>query len=188
MACRAAFWCINSWHRLLHYNVWPTVWLLQVSLLNLNSALPSGTWHKLSKTLLLRKAAITYHVVAESRLAIGKYGHVLKYARLGLHCFGEWKQSLKKYCKPSGGLLNIKISSCKYRDPRVKDKKGKGCLYIETEPWIVGFLGLIVSYLILPGTSFPVFPQGNCRSRGIYNALWHSPESNATRRVHKLNP
>ena len=46
-----------------------------------------------------------------------------------------------------GGRLNIKISSCQYRDPHVKDKttvfsltldpiRGKDGLYIETVPWM----------------------------------------------------
>ena len=50
---------------------------------------------------------------------------------------------LYHYLKLSGSHLNIKMSSYKYRDPRVKDKTvnmgipipGKDCLYNETGPW-----------------------------------------------------
>ena len=54
------------------------------------SSLPGGTWHTLSKTLLLRKAVVAYYGLADSKMALHKYGLVLKYVRLALLCFGKW--------------------------------------------------------------------------------------------------
>ena len=52
-------------------------------------SLPEGTWHKLSKTLMLKKAAIAYNGMCETSLAEMKFGKALKYANLGLMCIGE---------------------------------------------------------------------------------------------------
>ena len=52
-------------------------------------SLPVGSWHCLSKTLLLRKAAVSYYGLADCRMSAQKYGQSLKYIKLGLVCFGK---------------------------------------------------------------------------------------------------
>ncbi len=54
------------------------------------SQTPSRTWHVLSKTLLLRKAAVAYHGLAEAALKQHRYGDVLKYGRLALQSFSKY--------------------------------------------------------------------------------------------------
>ena len=60
----------------------------QVSVIT-RTTLPEGTWHVLSKTLLMRKAAVCYLALAEVKVNKHEYGTTLKYLRLALTCFCE---------------------------------------------------------------------------------------------------
>ncbi|KAH9489661.1 hypothetical protein Btru_056271 [Bulinus truncatus] len=44
------------------------------------------SWHTQAKCLLLRKAAITYFVLAKEFFEIKKYGHALRHVRYAMHC------------------------------------------------------------------------------------------------------
>ncbi|CAL1540361.1 unnamed protein product, partial [Lymnaea stagnalis] len=46
------------------------------------------TWHVQAKFDLLRKAAITYFVLAKEFFEIKKYGHTLRHLRYAVHCYG----------------------------------------------------------------------------------------------------
>uniref|UniRef100_A0A2C9M859 Erythroid differentiation-related factor 1 n=1 Tax=Biomphalaria glabrata TaxID=6526 RepID=A0A2C9M859_BIOGL len=47
----------------------------------------SKTWHDQAKFQLLRKAAITYFVLAKEFFEIKKYGHTLRHLRYAIHCY-----------------------------------------------------------------------------------------------------
>lgn len=47
-----------------------------------------GSWHQLSKALLLRKACMANYVLAAEFLANQQYGCSLKHVRYAIHCFG----------------------------------------------------------------------------------------------------
>lgn len=49
----------------------------------------SKSWHFEAKFQLLRKAAITYFVLAKEFYEIKKYGHTLRHLRYAVHCYGE---------------------------------------------------------------------------------------------------
>lgn len=46
-----------------------------------------GTWHQLSKALLLRKACMANYVLAKEFLSNKQYGYSLKHVRYAIHCF-----------------------------------------------------------------------------------------------------
>ena len=54
------------------------------------SLLPQGSWHRQSKSLLIRKAAIAYYGLTEAMMASDKYLLAWKHIRLALHCFRKW--------------------------------------------------------------------------------------------------
>ena len=47
------------------------------------------SWHFRAKFRLLRKASITYFVLAKEFFEIKKYGHTLRHLRYAMHCFGN---------------------------------------------------------------------------------------------------
>ncbi len=47
------------------------------------------SWHQLSKSLLLRKASMSYYALAKEHMSVQKYGYALKHIRFALHCLGE---------------------------------------------------------------------------------------------------
>ncbi|KAJ8317595.1 hypothetical protein KUTeg_005499 [Tegillarca granosa] len=47
----------------------------------------SSSWHRLSKVLLLRKAAITFYSLAKNNFSIKKFGCSLRYIKSALMCF-----------------------------------------------------------------------------------------------------
>lgn len=49
----------------------------------------SSSWHRLSKVLLLRKAAITFYSLAKNNFSIKKFGCSLRYIKSALMCFGK---------------------------------------------------------------------------------------------------
>ena len=59
----------------------------QVSLLK--STMPKNSWHVLSKTLLLRKAATVYYSLADQAIKDQKHGTALKNLRISMYCFSE---------------------------------------------------------------------------------------------------
>ncbi|BFY97316.1 hypothetical protein BsWGS_00355 [Bradybaena similaris] len=58
----------------------------------------SKSWHFEAKFQLLKKAAITYFVLAKEFYEIKKYGHTLRHLRYAVHCY-EAMQLLKVNCK-----------------------------------------------------------------------------------------
>jgi hypothetical protein len=48
-----------------------------------------GSWHNLSKALLLRKASMANYVLASEFLANRQYGCSLRHLRYAIHCFGK---------------------------------------------------------------------------------------------------
>lgn len=49
----------------------------------------SKSWHVVAKFQLLKKAAITYFVMAKELFEIKRYGHALRHLRYAVHCFGK---------------------------------------------------------------------------------------------------
>ena len=47
------------------------------------------SWHTRVKLQLLRKAAVTYFVLAKEFFEIKKFGHTLRHLRYAIHCFGN---------------------------------------------------------------------------------------------------
>ena len=68
-----------------------------------SGALPRNSWHILSKTLLLRKAAIAYRGLAEAQLRLQNFTACLQYVKNGLKCFGRCAMC---------GKFHVSISSC----------------------------------------------------------------------------
>lgn len=57
--------------------------------LKVSETTSSRTWHRLSKVLLLRKAAITFFSLAKSCFAAQNLPYSFKYIKLSLQCFGK---------------------------------------------------------------------------------------------------
>ena len=57
--------------------------------LKVSETTSSRTWHRLSKVLLLRKAAITFFSLAKSGFAAQNLSYSFKYIKLALQCFGK---------------------------------------------------------------------------------------------------
>lgn len=47
------------------------------------------TWHKLSKGLLLRKAALTFAAITKTNMNKSEYTESFKYLKLAMYCFGK---------------------------------------------------------------------------------------------------
>lgn len=47
------------------------------------------TWHKLSKGLLLRKAALTFSAITKTNMNKSEYTESFKYLKLAMYCFGK---------------------------------------------------------------------------------------------------
>lgn len=61
---------------------------------------PQIRWQLLSKTLLLRKAAVVYYSQAKIKVAVEKYGLALKCIKKSLYCFGK----CLKYVLPDNNI------------------------------------------------------------------------------------
>lgn len=81
----------------------------QISVIK-RSTLPRGTWHMLSKTLLLKKAAVVYLALAEKDATDGKYGQALRNITHALVCFCEYLyRLLRKFLSHQTLRLMIQI-------------------------------------------------------------------------------
>ena len=73
--------------------------------LKVSETTSSRTWHRLSKVLLLRKAAITFFSLAKSGFAAQNLSYSFKYIKLALQCFAGMRILLPKRAHGDIGVL-----------------------------------------------------------------------------------
>ncbi|KAK7498450.1 hypothetical protein BaRGS_00010404, partial [Batillaria attramentaria] len=66
-----------------------------------------GTWHQLSKALLLRKACMANYVLAKEFLSNKQYGYSLKHVRYAIHCFESMARLIPSKEKENRELLML---------------------------------------------------------------------------------